>query len=58
LQGVIKHIFSDFDKTELVVFCGIDFKVSITRAAVRELKLEVGSTVYLLIKARAVHLLE
>ncbi|HTY63988.1 MAG TPA: molybdenum ABC transporter ATP-binding protein [Acidobacteriota bacterium] len=58
LQGVIRHIFIDIDKTELVVHCGIDFKVSITQAAVRELKLEVGTTAYLLIKARAVHLLE
>jgi molybdate transport system ATP-binding protein len=58
LKGVIKHIVIDIDKTELVVFCGIDFKVSITRAAVRQLELEVGSTVFLLIKARAVHLLE
>jgi molybdopterin-binding protein len=58
LRGIIKHIFSDIDKTELVVHCGIDFKVSITQAAVRELKLDAGSTVYLLIKARAVHLLE
>jgi molybdate transport system ATP-binding protein len=58
LQGVIKHIFSDADKTELVVSCGIDFKASITPAAVRHLRLEVGSTVFLLIKARAIHLLE
>jgi molybdate transport system ATP-binding protein len=58
LPGSIKHIFSDFDKTELVVFCGIDLKVSITKAAVRDLKLALGSTVYLLIKARAIHLLE
>jgi molybdate transport system ATP-binding protein len=57
LQGVIKHILSDVDKTELVVFCGIDFKVSITPATVRILKLEVGSRIYLLIKARALHLL-
>jgi molybdate transport system ATP-binding protein len=54
LQGVIKHVIRDADKTELVVFCGIDFKVSVTRAAVRILGLEVGSKVYLLIKARAV----
>jgi len=57
LKGVIKHIISDVDKTELVVFCGVDFKVSITPATVRILQLEVGSQVYLLIKARALHLL-
>lgn len=57
LPGVIKHIIRDVDKTELVVFCGIDFKVSVTQAAVRALGLEAGSKVYLLIKARALHLL-
>jgi molybdate transport system ATP-binding protein len=58
LQGVIKRIINDVGKTELVVFCGIDFKVSITPGAVRQLLLEEGSTVFLLIKARAIHLLE
>jgi molybdate transport system ATP-binding protein len=57
LQGVIRNIIRDVDKTELVVFCGVDFKVSVTRAAVRALSLEVGSKVYLLIKARALHVL-
>lgn len=58
IQGLIKKILSDVDRTELVVSCGVDFKVSITPATVRLLELEVGTTVYLLIKARAVHLLE
>ncbi len=58
LCGTIRDILSDIDKTELVVHSGIDFKVSITQAAVRELELKAGGTVYLLIKARAVHLLE
>jgi molybdate transport system ATP-binding protein len=58
LGGVVKQIFRNAEKTELVVFCGIDFKVSITPATVRLLKLEVGSTVFMLIKARAVHLLQ
>jgi molybdate transport system ATP-binding protein len=57
LEGVIRHIISEIDKTELVIFCGINLKVSVTPAAVRELKLEVGSSVYLLIKARALHVL-
>jgi molybdopterin-binding protein len=57
IQGVIKHIIRDVDRTELVVFCGIDFKVSVTQAAVRALSLEVGSKVFLLIKARALHVL-
>jgi molybdate transport system ATP-binding protein len=58
LQGVLKHIISDIDKTELVVSCGVDFKVSITPGTVRALGLEVGCSLYLLIKARAVHMLE
>lgn len=58
LEGVIKNIFIDVDKTELMVSCGIDLKVSVTRSAVRQLNLKIGSTVFLLIKARSVHLLE
>ncbi len=30
---------------ELVVFCGIDFKVSVTPGAIRQLKPETGSIV-------------
>jgi molybdopterin-binding protein len=58
LCGVIRNIINDVEKMELVVYCGVDFKVSVTPAAVRQLKLEPGSTVYLLIKARAIQLLE
>jgi molybdopterin-binding protein len=50
-------MISDTDTTELVVACGVDFKVSITTATVRALGLEVGKKVYLLIKARALHIL-
>jgi molybdate transport system ATP-binding protein len=57
LRGKIRHIIRDIDKTELVVACGIDLKVSVTQATVRKLKLEVGNEVFLLIKARALHLL-
>jgi molybdate transport system ATP-binding protein len=57
LRGNIRRIIRDVDKTELVVACGIDIKVSVTLAAVRKLELEVGSNVYLLIKARALHVL-
>jgi len=57
LPGVIRNILHDADKTELIVGCGVDFKVSVTQAAVRALSLEAGSPVYLLIKARALHLL-
>jgi spermidine/putrescine transport system ATP-binding protein len=57
LEGVIKHMIFERDITELVVHCGVDFKVSITMAAVRALSLEIGKTIYLLIKARALHIL-
>jgi molybdate transport system ATP-binding protein len=57
LRGTVRRIITDIDATELVVDCGVDFKVSITRAAVRKLGLEIGCEVYLLIKARAVHML-
>ncbi len=57
LEGIVKHMISDSDITELVVSCGVDFKVSITSAAVRALGLEIGKKIYLLIKARAFHIL-
>lgn len=57
LRGTVRSVIVDVDRTELVVDCGIELKVSITAAAVRQLGLEIGSEVYLLIKARALHLL-
>lgn len=57
LKGEVRNIFCDIDRAELQVFCGIDFKVSVTPATVRILNLEIGSPIYLLIKARAIHLL-
>jgi molybdate transport system ATP-binding protein len=57
LHGNIVSIINDLDKAELVVDCGVDFKVSITPATVRMLNLEVGNNIYLLIKARALHVL-
>jgi molybdate transport system ATP-binding protein len=57
LQGKILSIIKDVDKAELVVDCGVDFKVSITPATVRALNLEAGNNIYLLIKARALHVL-
>ena len=56
LPGWIVSIVMDPDKAELVVDCGVDFKVSITPATVRILNLDVGSSIYLLIKARALHM--
>jgi molybdate transport system ATP-binding protein len=57
LEGVIHHIIRDMDRAELIVSCGVDFKVSVTPATVRILELEPGLRVYLLVKARALHLL-
>jgi molybdopterin-binding protein len=57
LQGTVTHLIRDLNKAELMVSCGIDFKVSVTPATVRILQLEIGSSIYLLIKARAMHLL-
>jgi len=57
LEGVIDHIINSVNRSELVVSCGINFKVSITPAAVRLLDLRTGTRVYLLVKARAIHLL-
>ena len=57
LKGYIRRILQDADKTELVVSSGVDFKVSITPATVRILDLGVGSEIYMLIKARSMHLL-
>jgi molybdopterin-binding protein len=57
LRGNILHIIKDVGKGEIVVDCGIDLKVSITPATLRKLNLELGSDVYLLIKARALHVL-
>ncbi len=57
LEGTIRQVICDADKTELVVDCGVDFKVSITAATIRALGLEPGTKIYLLIKARAIHLL-
>ncbi len=57
LAGTIKHLIADTGRSELVVDCGVDFKVSVTPATVRSMGLEPGMQVYLLIKARSIHLL-
>jgi molybdate transport system ATP-binding protein len=58
LEGTIKNMLVETANAELIVFCGTDFKVSITPATVKALDLKVGKKVFLLIKARAIHLLE
>ena len=57
LSGEVKSIFHGGDKAGLVVNCGVDFKVSLTPAAVRILELSAGSRVFLLFKAWTVHIL-
>jgi molybdopterin-binding protein len=57
LPGRIRRIIADVDNAEIIADCGTDFKVSVTRAAVQKLKLEEGAAIYLLIKARALHVL-
>lgn len=57
LEGIIKTIMRDVEKTELVVGCGADFKVSVTLGTIETLGLQPGVKVYLLIKARACNLL-
>ena len=57
LRGKVRSILATVDNAEIIANCGIDFKVSVTRAAVRKLSLEEGTEIYLLIKARALHVL-
>ncbi len=57
LLGKIRSILTNVDSAEIVADCGIDFKVSVTKAAVQKLNLNEGTEIYLLIKARALHVL-
>lgn len=57
LAGTIRAIVQLAEQTELIVDCGIELKVSITAGTTSALNLQTGSAVYLLIKARALHLL-
>jgi molybdate transport system ATP-binding protein len=55
LAGTIRRIVQLPDQTELIVACGVELKVSITAGTVAVLDLRAGSEIFLLIKARAVH---
>jgi molybdate transport system ATP-binding protein len=57
LKGTVKTVLPDGNQVELVVDCGIDFKVSVTRQAAYILAIQPGVTVWLLIKASACHTL-
>lgn len=57
LTGYVRRIIRDADKTELLISCGVDFKVSITPATIRILELTAGAEIHMLIKARSIHFL-
>jgi molybdate transport system ATP-binding protein len=57
IEGTVRQVLRDAGNSELAVDCGTVFKVSITPAAVQSMGLEPGARVFLLIKARAIHLL-
>ncbi|HEX8070177.1 MAG TPA: ATP-binding cassette domain-containing protein [Pyrinomonadaceae bacterium] len=56
LAGTLREIVRLPEQTELIVDCGLRFKVSVTAGTLAALDLQAGTPVYLLIKARAVHL--
>jgi molybdate transport system ATP-binding protein len=57
LRGYVRRIINEAGKAELVISCGVDFKVSITPATIRMLNLEIDAEIYMLIKARSIHFL-
>ncbi len=56
LAGTIKRIMQTPEQTELIVDCGVELKVGVTAGTLAALELHEGVEVFLLIKARAVHL--
>ena len=56
LAGTIKRLVETPEQTELIVDCGVEIKVSVTAGTLAALNLRAGVAVFLLIKARAVHL--
>lgn len=55
LAGHVRAIMRLPEQTELLVDCGVEIKVSVTAGTITALDLREGSEVFLLIKARAVH---
>ncbi len=55
LQGRVRAIMRLPEQTELLVDCGVEIKVSVTAGTITALDLHEGLEVFLLIKARAVH---
>ena len=56
LAGTIREIVRLPDQAELIVDCGVELKVGVTVGTLTVLDLRAGGEVFLLIKARAVHL--
>jgi molybdate transport system ATP-binding protein len=56
VAGTIREIVRLPDQAELIVDCGVELKVGVTLGTLAALDLHVGGEVFLLIKARAVHL--
>ncbi len=57
LEVSIKKILIGDESAELIAFCGVDFKVSVTSGTIKALDLKQSDNVFLLIKARACHFL-
>ncbi len=55
LAGRVRAIMRLPEQTELIVDCGVEIKVSVTAGTLTALELREGAEVFLLIKARAVH---
>ncbi len=55
LAGHVRAIMRLPEQTELLVNCGVEIKVSVTAGTINALDLREGAEVFLLIKARAVH---
>ncbi|PYS93229.1 MAG: Fe3+/spermidine/putrescine ABC transporter ATP-binding protein [Acidobacteria bacterium] len=55
IAGRIREIMQTAEQTELIVDCGVELKVSVTAGTIKALDLRREAEVFLLIKARALH---
>jgi molybdate transport system ATP-binding protein len=58
VEGRVSEILRHGAEIEVLIECGIKFVASVVPAALTALELDVGSTVYMIIKARSCHLLD
>lgn len=56
IEGRIREIVQTAEQTELIVVCGVELKVSVTAGTINALDLRRETEVFLLIKARALHI--